>query len=195
MIHARKITAFHTCVVDTVYTQHVMTMPEIITTISHFVPGFFQSNNNNISSTIMFNWEKKKKANSWWCRLLQLGDQCGTCRADQAGLLFVYKGLYCNLSSNRFILRSKWIFDLKVTKVSVGTPQASAWWACDGSEVKVTLTFGQQIPAGIPGRSKKSAAEGKRTASILTQVFTDRHETAGFEGRDARKVLLKTRQS
>lgn len=59
----------------------------------------------------------------------------------------------------------------------------------------MTLTFGQQIPVGIPGRSKKSAAEGKRTARILTQVVTDRHETVGFEGRDARNVLLRTRQS
>lgn len=42
MKHARKITAFPTCVVDTVYMLRVMTVPTIVSTIVQFVPGFFQ---------------------------------------------------------------------------------------------------------------------------------------------------------
>lgn len=64
------------------------------------------------------------------------------------------KGWAVILSSNRFILRSKWIFELKVTNLS--------GMSSGGSEVKVTLTFGHQIPVGIPGRSQSSVAEGKR---------------------------------
>lgn len=65
-----------------------------------------------------------------------------------------------------FILRSKWIFELKVTKVSLGTPQTSVSQAYDGSQVNVTLTFGRQILTGFlmafPARSKMSVAEGTR---------------------------------
>lgn len=48
-----------------------------------------------------------------------------------------------------FILRFKRIFELKVTKVSLGTPQTSVSQAYDGSQVHVTLTFGRQNHTGF----------------------------------------------